>query len=155
MLRKLISGMATLLMVLAPLASSSLAEAAETLPANAVTSRYGSGWDCLSGFQRIADRCARIIVPANAYLDESFGSGWRCDRGFQLSQAAACIPINIPANAFLSRSGRSRECERGFRREESTCIAVRVQRNAHLDYAGDNWKCDRGFHSHNSGCAAD
>ena len=63
--------------------------------------------------------------------------------------------LAIPANAFLSRSGRSWECERGFRREESTCIAVQVPPNAHLDYAGDNWKCNRGSHSHNSGCVAD
>jgi hypothetical protein len=63
--------------------------------------------------------------------------------------------MDIPTNAFLSRSGRSWECERGFRREESACIAVQVPPNAHLGYAGDNWKCDRGFHSHNSGCVAD
>ena len=61
---KLISGMAIVLMVLAPLGSSSLLEAAETLPDNAVPSRYGSGWDCLSGFQRIANRCARVVDQA-------------------------------------------------------------------------------------------
>ena len=53
---------AALLMLLASLAS----QAAETFPANAVASRYGAGWECVSGFQRMGDRCPRVVVPANA-----------------------------------------------------------------------------------------
>ena len=72
--------LAVLLMVLTPLGSSSLTEAADTLPDNALASRYGTGWECMTGFERIANRCARVVVPANAYLDAS-GDRWRCDRG--------------------------------------------------------------------------
>jgi len=48
------------------------------LPAHAVASRYGSGWDCMSGFRRVSNTCVRISVPANAYLDPSGNAPNEC-----------------------------------------------------------------------------
>src|SRR5688500_7903792 len=100
--RNRISGMAILLMVLTPLGSSSVSEAADTLPDNAVASRHGTGWECRSGFQRIANRCTRIVVPANAYLDAS-ADRWQCDRGYVRTNDA-CTPVKVPQHAYLDDS---------------------------------------------------
>ena len=57
------------LIALAPSGLPSKAEAADALPDNAIAGRYEGGWECMAGFQRTVDRCARVVVPANAYLD--------------------------------------------------------------------------------------
>jgi hypothetical protein len=65
------------------------------------------------------------------------------------------LPIAVPAQGFLSRTGDSWECERGFRKDAAACVAVELPANAHLDYSGDSWRCDEGFHPHGALCAPD
>lgn len=54
------------------------------LPANAQLNYQGTGWDCISGYQRNADRCTKIELPANAVLNFR-GDDWKCTRGLQRS----------------------------------------------------------------------
>jgi hypothetical protein len=63
--------LAVVLAALTTFVSPCLAETPDTLPANSRASRYGTGWECMTGFQRIANGCLRIVLPANAYLEAS------------------------------------------------------------------------------------
>jgi hypothetical protein len=65
------------------------------------------------------------------------------------------LPVAVPAQGFLSRSGDGWECERGFRKEDAACVRVQLPANAGLDYSGNDWKCDEGFHTHGALCVAD
>jgi hypothetical protein len=65
------------------------------------------------------------------------------------------MPVAVPAQGFLSRSGNDWECERGFRKDAAMCAAIQLPANAHLDYSGNDWRCDEGFHTHEARCAAD
>src|SRR5579864_474840 len=58
------------------------AQIATPLPSNARAGSYGSGWECVRGFQRgfnkTEEGCVAVSVPPNAYLDAS-GSNWECN----------------------------------------------------------------------------
>ena len=43
-------------------------EQTERIPENAEPKRFGSGWDCLSGFRKQENECVAIQVPENAFL---------------------------------------------------------------------------------------
>jgi hypothetical protein len=46
-----------------------------------------------------------------------------------------CTPLEVPRNAYLSSSGTSWYCDRGYRKAP----------NAYLDYSGSDWRCESGF----------
>src|SRR4029453_1827977 len=102
---------------------SALANGAQTpssIPENARASRYGDGWECMTGFRREANACARIAVPANGYLDSS-GSRWRCNRGY-LRVDETCAAVKVPQHAYLDDStGPGWKCERGYREAQGRC----------------------------------
>src|ERR1700742_4253512 len=50
------------------------------VPEHAFLNSFGDDWTCDRGFQRDADRCERITVPAHGYLTDY---GWECNRGFE------------------------------------------------------------------------
>ena len=55
------------------------AQTVAVLPANAVASRHGLGWQCLRGHERIDKVCNPLQVPEHAFLTFS-GDGWQCER---------------------------------------------------------------------------
>lgn len=55
-----------------------------SLPANAQLNYQGTGWECISGYQRNGQVCSKIELPANAVLNFR-GDDWKCVRGFQRS----------------------------------------------------------------------
>jgi hypothetical protein len=65
------------------------------------------------------------------------------------------LPVAVPAQGFLSRSGDAFQCERGYRKDDAACVAVQLPANAHLDYSGSDWTCDEGFRTRSSGCVQD
>ena len=106
----------------------------KAVPANAQPKRYGSGWECKSGFRQEGAVCAVIKLPENAYLtDDTFGPGWACKRGFKL-EGNGCAAVKLPAHAYLADTSYSDdwECERGFRRSGDACVAMAVPKNAYL-----------------------
>ena len=60
--------------------------------------------------------------------------------------------INVPANASLSYSGTSWDCNKGFRQSGNSCIKVVVPRNATLSYSGHSWDCSKGFRQSGNSC---
>src|SRR6185503_20286707 len=88
-----------ILLGLAICVSLPVAAAPSEVPDHARENRYGSGWECVSGYLRVSDTCVSIVVPANGYLDAS-GSSWRCDRGY-LDVNDRCVAIRVPPNAYL------------------------------------------------------
>src|SRR5579862_8236458 len=81
-------------------------------PSNAHTGRYGSGWECLRGFQRVGEACVAVKVPANAYLSAS-GSDWDCNRGY-VKANQGCATVRVPVNAYQNDEafGRGWQCNR-------------------------------------------
>lgn len=76
--------------------------AAADAPENSTSREYGRGWTCNVGYREAADRCQRIVVPANAHLaGNSYGRGWECDRSYRLTEemclasADACVPRRL------------------------------------------------------------
>jgi hypothetical protein len=141
-----ISCLAPLLLGLSLCAALPVAAAPGELPEHARVSRYGSGWDCRSGFRRVGDSCAHIVVPANGYLDAS-GRDWRCDRGY-LNVNNRCVVIQVPQNAYLDDvSGKGWRCEPRYRDVDGACRRIEVPVNAHATASsyGSGWECDRGF----------
>jgi hypothetical protein len=136
--------LAGLLIALAPSGLPSKAEAADALPDNAIAGRYEGGWECMAGFQRTVDRCARVVVPANAYLDAS-GDRWRCDRGYVRTNSK-CTVVKVPQNAYLDNSfGSGWRCDRGYREARDQCVAIKIPSNAHVvdSSYGQGWECHR------------
>jgi len=153
-LRRL-SRLAPALLVLALCASLPVAAGPSAWPDNARASRYGSGWDCVSGFRRVGNSCVHIVVPANAYLDAA-GSGWRCNRGY-LTVREECVAVKVPQNAYLDDSyGQGWRCELGYREAKDACVAVQIPMNAHASGSsyGSGWECDRGFRHADAACLA-
>src|SRR6185437_10502147 len=74
------------------------------IPVNAHESdedRFGPGWECDRGYREISGRCARVVVPANAYYSElSFSSGWECNPGYR-QEGKICVAMRAPAHGFL------------------------------------------------------
>lgn len=119
----------------------------EVIPNNARSNTYGSGWECLFGYQLKGKECIAINMPENAYLTHSsFGNGWKCSWGFHKINNA-CISIKIPENAFLNSYGYGWECKRGFKASNNACIAVTVPENGYLVNStfGEGWECERGY----------
>lgn len=135
------------------------------LPANAHADDelFGDGWKCDRGYRsENIGTCARIILPANAFLVDSsdpsssdvLDRGWACDRGYY-AKGDKCVAIKVPNRGYLVSTGHDWQCERGFMKGASnTCIAVQVPPNAYLDAQGDGWKCERGFQQHVASCAS-
>ncbi len=154
-----------------------------SLPENAVRT-YGSNWTCAHGFQRRAETCTAVIVPANAHLNAS-GDAWECDRRHRKS-GEICLAVRVPSNAHEDNSlfsegwacnrgfrreggrcaavivpvggflltGEDWSCERGFVRKADACIAVVVPANGYLDSEGHAWNCERGFSQSADACIA-
>lgn len=150
---RLVSGLAPLLLVLSVCASLSVAAGASEVPDHARVSRYGSGWDCASGFRRAGDTCVHIAVPANGYLDAS-GNSWRCDRGY-LNVNDRCVAIQVPQNGYLDDVyGKGWRCDRNYRETNGACVPIQVPVNAHAigSSYGSGWECDRGFRLAGTAC---
>jgi hypothetical protein len=142
-----------LLLGLSVCAALPVAAEPSELPEHARASRYGSGWECTSGFQRVGDGCAHIVVPAHGYLDAS-GRDWRCDRGY-LNVNNLCVAIKVPQNAYLDDVyGKGWRCDRDYRDVKGTCVRIEVPVNAHATASsyGSGWECDRGFRLTGTAC---
>jgi hypothetical protein len=142
-----------LLLGLSLCAALPVAAGPSELPEHARASRYGSGWECASGFRRVGDHCAHIVVPAHGYLDAS-GRDWRCDRGY-LRVDNRCAAIQVPQNAYLDDvHGKGWRCERDYREVNGACVRIEVPLNAHATASsyGSGWDCDRGFRLAGSAC---
>jgi hypothetical protein len=144
------------LLLLGLFVSAALPVAAEPseLPEHARASRYGSGWECASGFRRVGDGCTHIVVPAHGYLDAS-GRDWRCERGY-LNVNDRCVAIQVPQNAYLDDVyGKGWRCERDYREVNGACVTIEVPVNAHATASsyGSGWECDRGFRLAGTACS--
>jgi hypothetical protein len=149
-----ISGLAPLLLGLSLCVALPVAAGPGELPDHARASRYGSGWDCMSGFRRVADTCVHITVPANAYLDAT-GNSWRCKRGY-LNANDRCVAIQVPQNAYLDDAyGNGWRCDRDYREVNGACVSIEVPVNAHATGSsyGSGWECDRGFRLSGTACS--
>lgn len=91
-------------------------------------------------------------IPENA---RSAFHGWECNRGFA-QKDAACVPLEVPANAYLNSQGSGWYCNRGYRRDRQSCVAVTVPPNAYADEADftNGWQCNRGYRRAGKTCAA-
>jgi len=119
----------------------------------------GEGWTCSRGFVRDGQICARVVVPAHAYLDSS-GDEWDCDRGY-LRSDQGCTAVKVPANAHAvdPPSLNGWECDRGYEEDEANdvgCSRIIVPADAHLtDYAfGGGWGCNWGYRPDGRRCVA-
>jgi len=115
-----------------------------------------SAWECARGFQRLAEACVAIKVPANAYLNTQ-GDGWHCDRGY-LKSGERCTLVKVPNNAYLDGQtfGTGWECNRGYREANGACARILVPANAYAVDSpfGRGWECNRGYRRDGTGCAA-
>jgi hypothetical protein len=148
-----VARLAPLLVGLAVCALLPVAARSSELPDHARVSRYGSGWDCASGFRRVGAACVHIAVPANGYLDAS-GNDWRCDRGY-LNVNDRCVAIQVPKNGYLDDVyGKGWRCDRDYREANGACVRIQVPVNAHAigSTYGSGWECDRGFRLVGSSC---
>jgi len=142
-----------LLLGISVCASLPVAAAPSELPEHARANRYGSGWECTSGFRRVGDSCTHIVVPAHGYLDAS-GRDWRCDRSY-LNVNDRCVAIEMPQNAYLDDVyGKGWRCDRDYREVNGMCVHIEVPVNAHATASsyGSGWDCDRGFRLAGSAC---
>jgi hypothetical protein len=142
-----------LLLGISVCASLPVAAAPSELPEHARASRYGSGWECTSGFRRVGDSCTHIVVPAHGYLDAS-GRDWRCERSY-LNVNDRCVAIEVPQNAYLDDVyGKGWRCDRDYREVKGMCVHIEVPVNAHATASsyGSGWECDRGFRLAGSAC---
>jgi hypothetical protein len=121
-----------------------------SVPENASSNYWGTGWQCNRGFRQVGASCEPVRIPANASLDY-WGHDWTCNRGYYRS-GEECVRVRIPANASLDYWGTGWTCDRGYRRVGSGCEMVRVPANAHLDYWRSGWQCDRGYTRVGEGC---
>src|ERR1700759_247040 len=96
------------------------------LPMHAQVSRYGSGWNCVPGYDRKAQTCIPIDVPPNAYLDIPHNR-WECDRGY-VSNQKSCVAVKVPDNAYAEdySFGSGWRCNRGYRQSERGCTRIVV-----------------------------
>lgn len=150
---RLASCIAPLLLGLALCASLPVVAGPGELPEHARVSRYGSGWDCSTGFRQVGDACVQIAVPANGYLDAA-GSSWRCNRGY-LKVNDRCVVIQVPQNAYLDDLDRNGwRCDRDYRNANGACVRIQVPANAHATASsyGSGWQCNRGFRLTGTAC---
>ncbi|ASY61814.1 hypothetical protein SJ05684_c03470 [Sinorhizobium sojae CCBAU 05684] len=132
-------------------------QATPPVPANAVASRYGSGWECDRGFRRQGDSCVAVMAPDHAFLtNESFGKGWECHYGFA-ENGNGCLAVQVPANAYLDPYYGDRwQCMRGHRRNDTGCELIDLPDNAFLTDStfNEGWECERGYQNVGRKCAA-
>ena len=125
------------------------------MPENAHKAPFGSRWECNLGFRLNQGACEVVTVPENAYsTNKSYGKGWKCRRGYAELARERCSEIPVPKNAFLSTSGSTWLCYRGFRRERNSCQEIVIPENAFLSERsyGTGWECERGFRETPRGC---
>jgi len=129
--------------------TQSFAQSPNTLiPDNAHAKSYGEGWECDSSFRILADQCAEIVLPENAYLtNRTYGAGWECLHGFKEVEGTSCDVVFVPTNGYLDQSGSRWGCLRGFRKSGDVCGPIAVPDHAYLadDAYGADWTCDRGY----------
>jgi hypothetical protein len=94
------------------------------------------------------------VPPRNAHASP-YG-GWDCSRGFRQVEEA-CVPIRVPANAYLDSFGMDWDCNRGYIKDDQGlgCKSVKIPANAHADGEEDfgaGWECDRRYHKVNGRC---
>ena len=89
------------------------------MPMNAHAKRYGSGWDCDRGYEKVDQSCVAIEVPSNGYLNSS-GRDWDCERGFKKG-LRSCLALQVPMNAHVGYSGDRWTCDPGYRQQGETC----------------------------------
>jgi len=114
------------------LIGGALAQTTAVLPANAVASRYGDGWQCMRGHERIDKVCNPIQVPEHGFLNFS-GEGWQCERNY-VRRGQACLPIRVPAGGYADGTtfGDGWRCSRGFQERDGACAKVAVPVNGYL-----------------------
>jgi hypothetical protein len=49
------------------------------------------------------------------------GNDWKCERGFR-QEEAKCVPLSVPASAYIDYSGNGWTCVEGFRKQGGACI---------------------------------
>jgi hypothetical protein len=59
--------------------------------------------------------------PGTGILSRS-GNDWECERGFR-KDAAACVAVQLPADAHLDYSGSDWRCNEGFHTHGALCAA--------------------------------
>lgn len=123
---------------------------AQSVPQNASSSPFGSGWQCNHGFYRSGNGCLPVQIPPNADLN-SLGNGWQCRRGYARSDNG-CVLVQVPQNAQLNALGNGWQCNRGFSRLGEGCSPVQIPKNAELNALGNGWHCNRGFFRSGEGC---
>jgi hypothetical protein len=92
--------------------------------------------------------------PRNAH--GSLYGGWDCSPGFRQVEEA-CVPIRVPANAYLDSFGRDWHCNRRYIKDDQGlgCKSVKIPANAHADDEqdfGPGWECDRGYRKVSGRC---
>src|SRR6185437_9343610 len=85
-----------------------------------------------------------------------YGGGWECSRGFRQVEET-CVPIKVPANAYLDFFGRDWECNRGYIKDGQGlgCKVVKIPANAHVgdeEAFGTGWECDVGYREVSGRC---
>ena len=125
--------------VIAPVAISSQSDrvlaqgASQVIPQNAHAKSYGSGWECDHGYRQREQKCAEVVVPANAYLTNStFGRGWECNYGYR-EYLDNCSAVDVPDNGYINDSGTGWKCDRGFLRQDEGCTRIEVPTNGYPD----------------------
>jgi len=117
---------------------------------------YGKGWECKFGFKQKDERCIKVELPVNAYLN-SRGEGWKCERGYR-SQDDVCHEIKVPASGYLADSSGTTgwSCKRGYKASRDICEPIAVPANGYLTNSsfGSGWACERGYRETNTNCIA-
>jgi hypothetical protein len=125
------------------------------IPANAHAGDGGTfdaGWECDPGYREVSGRCARVVVPANAYYSQlSLDRAWECNPGYR-QEGETCRAVRAPAHGFLVGDRDDWTCERGFTKRTDSCAPVAVPANGYLDSSGDDWRCERGFRQKGASC---
>jgi hypothetical protein len=87
------------------------------------------------------------LPPPNAHASRD--AGGECSRGFRQVEEA-CVPIKVPANAYLDPFGNDWDCNRGYIEDDQGlgCKAIKTPANAHEDDGeafGAGWECNPGY----------
>jgi CheY-like chemotaxis protein len=126
------------------------------LPANAVASRYGEGWQCQRGHERVDKVCNPIQVPEHAFLNFS-GESWQCQRNF-VRKGQACVPVRVPPAPMRTTlpTVTAGAGDRGYQERDGACMKVAVPSNAYLvsSVYGRGWECGRGFRRQDMKCGS-
>jgi hypothetical protein len=111
----------------------------------------------LTGPGLAAKRTGPVVVPENGYANGySYGIGWDCSFGYQ-KDAADCIAVDVPANAYLNSIGTGWQCMRGYHSvgfARNECLQISVPADGYLTESKSRkgWACNRGFTATGDGC---